>query len=186
MLKYSPSQGFPVFKQLTNSIVSAMMALLGSASPALLASATASLNGVKQGSGVNLITWCTFVTFRPCSSYHLRRSVASRTFSLFMILIKLQQGWAMMLCSSAYAFINSPISSRLISVFLKMGHILLNFSFKCSLTRISTSTYPNKRSFHTSLNIHFGLISLTWSSNRRTSVLMKCCNSRFIFFKSRH
>ena len=65
MLKYSPSRVFPVFKQLTNFIVSAMMALLGSASPALLASDTASPKSLRQGSGVNSITWCTFVTSRP-------------------------------------------------------------------------------------------------------------------------
>ena len=58
----------------------------------------------------------------------------------------------MMLCSSAYAFMKSPISSRLMLVFLKMGHISLNFSFKCSGTRISTSTQPNKRSFHLAQN----------------------------------
>ena len=37
-------------------MVSAMIALLGSASPALLASETASPKGLKQGSGVNSTT----------------------------------------------------------------------------------------------------------------------------------
>ena len=44
-------------QQLTSFIVSAMMALLGSASPARLASDTASPNGLKQGSGVYSMTW---------------------------------------------------------------------------------------------------------------------------------
>ena len=83
MFKYFPSRVFPVFKQLTNFMVSAMMALLGSTYLALLASDTASPNGLKQGSGVNPITWWTLVTSKPCSRYHLRRGVANRTFSPF-------------------------------------------------------------------------------------------------------
>ena len=69
-------------QKLTSFMVSAMMTLLGSASPALLASNTAFPKGLKQGSGVNSITWCTLVTSKPCSRYHLRRGVASRIFSL--------------------------------------------------------------------------------------------------------
>ena len=119
-------------QELTSFMVSAMMAFLGSASPALLASDTASPKGLKQGSGVNSITWCTLVTSQPCSRYPLRKGVASSIFSPFILPIKLRRSWAMMLCSSAYAFMKSPISSRLISVFLKIGHISLNFSFKWS------------------------------------------------------
>ena len=114
--KTFPFRAFPVFNQLTNFIVSAKMALLGSASPALLTSDTASPNDLRQGSGVNSITWCTFVTSRPCSRYHLRTCVACRILSPFMLPIKLRPGCAMMLCSSAYVFMKSPISSRLISV----------------------------------------------------------------------
>ena len=92
MLKHSPSRVLPVLKQLTNFMVSAMMALLGSAYPVLLASDTASPNGLKQGLGVNSITWCTLGTSRPCSRYHFKRGVASRTFSPFMLPIKLRRG----------------------------------------------------------------------------------------------
>ena len=90
----------------------------------------------------------------------------------------------MMLCSSAYAFMKSPISSRLMLVFLKMGHISLNLSFKCSGTRISTSTHPNKRSFRTSLNIRSGLMILMVSKVLLTSVAINRCNLRFVFFIS--
>lgn len=56
-----------------------------------LASETASPNVLKQGLGVNSITWCTFVTSKPCSRYHLKRGVASRTLSPFILPIKLRR-----------------------------------------------------------------------------------------------
>ena len=68
--------------KLTSFRVSAMMAFLESASPAFLASDTASPKGLKQGSGVNSTTWWTLVTSRPCSKYHLRRGVANKIFLL--------------------------------------------------------------------------------------------------------
>ena len=92
----------------------------------------------------------------------------------------------MMLCSSAYGFMKSPISSRLMLVFLKMGHISLNFSFKCSGTRISTSTHPNKRSCRTSLKISSGLIILMVSKFLLTSVAMSRFSSRLVLFIRRH
>ena len=93
LLQHIPHPEFSLYSnKLTSFIVFAMMALLGCASPALLASDTASPNGLKQGSGVNSITWCTFVTSRPCSRYHLRRGVANRILSPFMLPIKLQRG----------------------------------------------------------------------------------------------
>ena len=85
MLKHSPFRAFPVFNQLTNFIVPAMMALLGSASPALLASDTASPNGLRQGSGVNSITWCTFVTSRPCSRYKLEERCGQQDLVAFHV-----------------------------------------------------------------------------------------------------
>ena len=180
-LPYNPQK---MKQKLTSFMVSGMMAFLESASPALLASDTASPKGLKQGSGVNSTTWCTLVTSRPCSKYHLRRGVDKNIFSPFILPIKLRRGWAMMLCSSAYAFMKSPISSRLMLVFLKMGHISLNFSFKCSGTRISTSTHPNKRSCRTSLKIRSGLIILMVSKVLLTSV--NRCSSRLVLFIRRH
>ena len=173
-------------QKLTSFMVSAMMAFLGSASPALLASDTASPKDLKQGSGVNSTTWCTLVTSKPCSRYHLRRVVANKIFSPFILPIKLRRGWAMMLCSSALVCMKSPISSRLFSVFLKMGHISLNFSFKCWGTRIFTSTHPNKRPFRTSIKIRPGLIILIVSKVLRTSVAIKRCSSWVVLFICRH
>ena len=173
-------------QKLTSFMVSAMMAFLGSASPALLASDTASPKDLKQGSGVNSTTWCTLVTSKPCSRYHLRRVVANNIFSPFILPIKLRRGWAMMLCSSALVCMKSPISSRLFSVFLKMGHISLNFSFKCWGTRIFTSTHPNKRPFRTSIKIRPGLIILIVSKVLRTSVAIKRCSSWVVLFICRH
>ena len=176
-------------QKLTSFMVSAMMAFLGSASPALLASDTASPKDLKQGSGVNsttCINWCTLVTSKPCSRYHLRRVVANKIFSPFILPIKLRRGWAMMLCSSALVCMKSSISSRLFSVFLKMGHISLNFSFKCWGTRIFTSTHPNKRPFRTSIKIRPGLIILIVSKVLRTSVAIKRCSSWVVLFICRH
>ena len=173
-------------QKLTSFMVSAMMAFLGSASPALLASDTASPKDLKQGLGVNSTTWCTLVTFKPCSRYQLKRVVANKIFSPFILPIKLRRGWAMMLCSSALVCMKSPISSRLFSVFLKMGHISLNFSFKCWGTRIFTSTHPNKRPFRTSIKIRPGLIILIVSKVLRTSVAIKRCSSWVVLFIFRH
>ena len=173
-------------QKLTSFMVSAMMAFLGSASPALLASDTASPKDLKQGSGVNSTTWCTLVISKPCSRYHLRRVVANNIFSPFILPIKLRRGWAMMLCSSALVCMKSPISSRLFSVFLKMGHISLNFSFKCWGTRIFTSTHPNERPFRTSIKIRPGLIILIVSKVLRTSVAIKRCSSWVVLFICRH
>ena len=173
-------------QKLTSFMVSAMMAFLGSASPALLASDTASPKDLKQGSGVNSTTWCTLVNSKPCSRYHLRRVVANKIFSPFILPIKLRRGWAMMFCSSALVCMKSPISSRLFSVFLKMGHISLNFSFKCWGTQIFTSTHPNERPFRTSIKIRPGLIILIVSKVLRTSVAIKRCSSWVVLFICRH
>ena len=173
-------------QKLTSFMVSAMMAFLGSASPALLASDTASPKDLKQGSGVNSTTWCTLVTSKPCSRHHLRRVVANKIFSPFILPIKLRRGWAMMLCFPALVCMKSPISSRLFSVFLKMGHISLNFSFKCWGTRIFTSTHPNERPFRTSIKIRPGLIILIVSKVLRTSVAIKRCSSWVVLFICRH
>ena len=64
-------------------MASAMMAFLRPASPALLASDTASPKGLKQGSGVNSTTWCTLVTSKPCSKYHFSKGVANKIFFSF-------------------------------------------------------------------------------------------------------
>ena len=169
-------------QKLTSFMVSAMMAFLGSASPALLASDTASPKDLKQGSGVNSTTWCTLVTSKPCSRHHLKRVVANKIFSPFILPIKLRRGWAMMLCYSALVCMKSPISSRLFSVFLKMGHISLSFSFKCWGTRIFTSTHPNERPFRTSIKIRPGLIILIVSKVLQTSVAIKRCSSWVVLF----
>ena len=92
----------------------------------------------------------------------------------------------MMFCSSALVCMKSPISSQLFSVFLKMGHISLNFSSKCWGTRIFTSTHPNKRPFRTSIKIRPGLIILIVSKVLRTSVAIKRCSSWVVLFICRH
>ena len=78
-LPYNPQK---MKQKLTSYMVSGMMAFLESASPALLASDTASPKGLKQGTGVNSTTWCTLVTSRPCSKYYLRRGVDNKIFLL--------------------------------------------------------------------------------------------------------
>ena len=69
--------------KLASFMASAMMAFLRSASPALLASDTASPKGLKQGSGVNSTTWCTLVTSKLCSKYHFSKGVANKIFFSF-------------------------------------------------------------------------------------------------------
>lgn len=55
-------------------------------------------------------------------------------------------GWGMIFCSPAKAFMYSPISSREMSVFLKMGGISANLGFRASGTRMSHYTTPKRDS----------------------------------------
>ena len=81
--------------------------------------------------------------------------------------MRLRLGRLIMSFSSAYVFINSPISSREIAVFLKMGHISENFSLKWSGTWMSHSTQPNNVSFLIASRIVCSVIVCTLSKGRR-------------------
>lgn len=66
-------------------------------------------------------------------------------------------GFGMIFCSSANAFMYSPMSCQDISVFLKMGHMSANLGSRWSGTRMSHSATPKRDSFLIAFKINFVL-----------------------------
>lgn len=158
-----------------------MMAFLGSASLAVLASDTVSPKNVKQGSGVNWITWYTLVTSRQCSKYHFGKGVTNKIFLL---------SYSQSNCVEAEPRCYAPqhklawslhnIGTVDFCVLKDGGHFTKIFFEIIWYSNIHFHA-PKQTLMSHLANVRWALITFTISRVVRTSVAMNRCNSLLVF-----